>query len=135
VRGKECWGFKVKDSEQREVPVPDDLLASLKAWKRKHPRTQLDLSNGNNQPNGHLLRSLKRLAKREKLNCGRCDGCKGRHGECQDWTLHKLRRTYCTTLLRNRVDLRTVQQLMGHADLESTLRYLRPAQTKPCRQS
>jgi site-specific recombinase XerD len=48
-------------------------------------------------------------------------------GECQEWTLHKFRRTYCTTLLRSGLDLRTVQAYMGHADLASTMRYLRPA--------
>ncbi len=127
VRGKERYGFKVKDSEQRELPIPNDLLDSLKAWKKQHPATRLVLTNGHGNPHQHLLRALKRLAKREKLNCGKCDGCKGQLGECQEWTLHKFRRTYSTTLLRSGVDLRTVQALMGHADLESTLRYLRPA--------
>ena len=46
------------------------------------------------------------------------------------WTLHKLRRTYATTLLRNGVDLRTVQRFMGHSDMNSTMRYLRPASSK-----
>ena len=46
--------------------------------------------------------------------------------ECELWFLHKFRSTYATTLLRNGVDIRTVQKLMGHSDLGSTMRYLRP---------
>ena len=78
------------------------------------------------QPNTKLLRSLKRLTGKAGLACNRCQGCKTR-GECRQFTLHKFRRTYATTLLRNGVDLRTVQAFMGHADLESTMRYLTPA--------
>ena len=33
VQGKPYWGFTVKDSEQRDVPIPDDLLAHLETWK------------------------------------------------------------------------------------------------------
>ncbi|HEX4068188.1 MAG TPA: site-specific integrase [Acidobacteriaceae bacterium] len=131
VRGKMHWGFKPKDSEQRDVPIPSDLLALLKDWRAKHLKTRLVLGTGkdHNKPNGHLLRNLKALAKRAGLACKECDGCKGANG-CSQFTLHKLRRTYGTTLLRAGVDVRTVQALLGHSDLESTLRYLRPAGTK-----
>jgi integrase len=127
VQGKPAQGFKVKDSEQRDIPIPDDLLDRLKKWREEHPGQKLILGTKKDNPNMHLLRQLKRLANREKLNCGVCEGCTGDVKECQEWTLHKLRRTYATTLLRNGIDLRTVQHFMGHADLASTSRYLRPA--------
>lgn len=132
VQGKPHWGFKVKDSEQRDVPIPNDLLHHLKAWREMHPKARLVLGTGekHDKPNGHLLRNLKALAKRAGLTCGVCGGCKSRAGECSEFTLHKLRRTYATTLLRKGVDVRTVQMLLGHADLASTLRYLRPAGSK-----
>lgn len=133
VRGKEKYGFKVKDSEQREVPIPDSLLAELKAWKQKHDAKGLVLPTQRGRPNRKLLRTLKRAAKDAKLNCGRCAGCKGQNQECQEWTLHRFRRTYATTLLRNGFDLRTVQAYMGHADLASTMRYLRPATSSEMR--
>ena len=66
------------------------------------------------------------LARQAGLNCGRCDGCHER-GECREFTLHKFRRTYITTLLRQGIDLRTVQAYAGHKDIASTMRYLRPA--------
>jgi site-specific recombinase XerD len=39
--------------------------------------------------------------------------------------LRGFRCTYCTTLLRSGMDLRTVQSLMGHHGIQSTMRYLR----------
>jgi integrase len=130
VQGKPSWGFKVKDSEQRDVPIPDDLLARLENWRTDHGKNRLILGTKKGNPNMHVLRQLKRLVNRAKLNCGVCEGCKSSVKECQGWTLHKLRRTYATKLLRNAIDLRTVQAYMGHADLASTMRYLRPASTK-----
>jgi integrase len=127
VSSKPRYEFRVKDSEERDIPVPDDLLAELDHWHKAHPHGGLLLGTAGGNPNRKLLRTLKRLAKREGLNCNRCDGCRTKLHECQEWTLHKFRRTYCTTLLRSGLDLRTVQAYMGHADLASTMRYLRPA--------
>lgn len=38
VQGKKRWDFGVKDSEQREIPCPADLLKRLKAWHEDRPR-------------------------------------------------------------------------------------------------
>ena len=127
VSSKPRYGFRVKDSEERDIPIPDDLLEELEKRHKSHPQGALVIGTKHGNPNSKLLRTLKRLATRAKLNCGKCDGCKGRARECQAWTLQKFRRTYCTTLLRSGVDLRTVQAYMGHANLASTMRYLRPA--------
>ena len=94
VQGKKFWDFRVKDSEQREIPCSADLLKTLRAWRKKHPNSRLIVGTANDSPDTHLLRSLKRLAKRAGLNCGKCDGCNLKLNECQGWTLHKLRRTY-----------------------------------------
>jgi integrase len=127
LRAKPKYGFKLKDCEQRAMPLPDELMSLLKGYRKSHPNGNLILGGKNDRPPGKLLRLLKNCARRAGLNCGNCDACLGRE-ECERWFLHRFRATYCTKLLRSGMDLRTVQQMMGHADLASTMRYLRPAE-------
>jgi integrase len=112
VRGKPEYGWKIKDSEQRDIPIPTDLLAMLKEWRTQNPKAKLVLGTSNDRPNTKFLAMLKVIASRAGV---------------ADAELHSFRRTYATTLLRGGMDLRTVQMLMGHSDLESTMRYLTPA--------
>ncbi|HVC48032.1 MAG TPA: site-specific integrase [Terracidiphilus sp.] len=130
VQGKPRWNFRVKTHEQRHVPIPNDVLDELRAWKEKRAGQSLILGTKNGNPNTKLLFALKTLARRAKMNCGRCEGCKSKRRECESFTLHKFRRSYITTLLRNGIDLRTVQAYAGHKDIASTMRYLRPASAK-----
>jgi integrase len=130
VQSNAKYGFKVKDKEQRDVPLPKELLSRLKKYRGKHPDAQLvfGAQGGEvDEPDGHLLRRLKGLVHDAGLNCGHCAPCLERE-ECENWYLHKFRATYITTLLRNEVDIRTVMTLSGHSDLESVMRYLRPAE-------
>ena len=126
VQSKDEWQFRPKTWEQREIPIPEDVMLELRAWEAARPGHALVLGTRNRKLNSKLLRGLKQLAKNAGLNCGRCAGCQ-ELGECREFTLHRLRRTYLTTLLRNGIDLRTVQAYAGHKDLTSTMRYLRPA--------
>jgi integrase len=129
VQGKPRWGFTVKTWEQREIPIPDDVLEKLKNWQDARAGQTLILGTKNRLPNTKLLRTLKRLVHNAGLNCKRCKTCLERN-ECEGYTLHRFRRTYITTLLRSGIDLRTVQAYAGHKDLASTMRYLRPATGK-----
>lgn len=132
LRANPKWGFKLKDYEEREVPLKADLLKSLQKYRQAHPGTQLVFGAKGGEldaPDGHLLRRLKRLVRAAELNCKVCDGCNKRN-ECERWWLHKFRATYITTLLRNGVDLRSVMALSGHSDLDSVMRYLRPAESE-----
>lgn len=126
VQAKEEWGFSPKAWEQRDVPIADDLLKELNQWKDTREGQAIVLGTRNRKPNTKLLRTLKRLVHRAGLNCERCESCR-RLNECQEYTLHRFRRTYLTTLLRNGIDLRTVQAYAGHKDIASTMRYLTPA--------
>ncbi len=46
-----------------------------------------------------------------------------RYGE---YTVYSFRHTYATSMLRSGVDIRTVQELMGHEKITTTMKYLRP---------
>jgi len=48
--------------------------------------------------------------------------------------LHKFRATFATMHLAAGVDLRTVQAWLGHTNLESTIRYLKPARGEAMRE-
>jgi integrase len=130
VQGKPHWDWKIKDRESRDVPIPSDVLNELRSRRERYPKTRLIVGTASDKPNWHLLRTLKRLAHRFGLNCGECKGCRSKARECENWTLHELRRTFCTTLLRNGVDARSVQAWAGHESLETTLKYLRPSAAK-----
>jgi integrase len=84
----------------------------LKGWREKNPKATIMLPTSTGRPNTKLLNALKSVARNAKVS---------------NSTLHRFRRTYCTTLLRGGMDLRTAQLLMGHKDLASTMRYLTPA--------
>jgi site-specific recombinase XerD len=51
-----------------------------------------------------------------------------------DFWLHKFRATFATWTLWGGVDLRTVQLWMGHSDMESTMRYLKPNRSQAVRE-
>ena len=132
VRSKPAYDHRIKDAEERELPIPEELVAQLQAYRETVPRDHRLVfgrkGGKKHAPDGHLLRRLKLLVRQAKLNCGSCSTCLSVN-ECERWFLHKFRATFCTTLLRSGMDLRTVQRLAGHSDLSSTMRYLRPAGT------
>jgi site-specific recombinase XerD len=53
--------------------------------------------------------------------------------EEDNFRLHKFRATFATRCLWAGVDLRTVQQWLGHSDMESTMRYLKPSRSQHVR--
>lgn len=142
VTEKTAIGFAPKNYQERTIPVPDELVAILEAHRKRqrageylifptsHHNTMQGRPGG--QRDRHMLDTLKRLALRAGLNCGRCRSTY--HGEpatcaeapiCAKFGLHKFRHTYATTLLRDGVDIVSLQKLLGHADLDSTRKYLR----------
>lgn len=71
-------------------------------------------------PKLDFLDGLKAVAERAKL-------------DKENFRLHKFRATFATWSLWAGVDLRTVQQLLGHSDMESTMRYLKPSRSQHVR--
>jgi hypothetical protein len=134
VKAKPKLGFIPKDWEEREVPIPDRLWNSLRDHKASASANHaLVFASSNGKVVHDFLRQCKSVAWRAGLNCGLCDTAQGhcaRGPHCQNWFLHKFRATFATMHLRAGVDLTTVQTRMGHKDLESTMRYLKPARDR-----
>ena len=129
IKKNEEFGFKVKDHEEREVPIEGHLLQRLREYRKAHPEYKLVTAYDGETPDGHLLRQLKAVVSQAAIGCGTCEGCRRKSlPECEHWYLHKFRATYTTMLLRAGIDLRTVMKFTGHSDLASVMRYLRPAE-------
>lgn len=129
VKANPKFGFKVKDAEERDVPIPKALADRLEEFRKRHAKETLVTGTKEGTPQTHMLRSLKRAVNKAKLQCGKCEGClRKKNPECERWFLHKFRSTYITTLLRSGYDLRTVMGFSGHSNLDTVLRYLRPAE-------
>jgi integrase len=122
VTHKPDRGWTPKAYREREIPIPQNLVDLLREWKRKRgdKACPLVFATKGCKVKLDFLDCLKRVAERATLNPDEC------------W-LHKFRATYATWSLRAGVDLRTVQDRMGHKDLESTMRYLRPDRSPEAR--
>jgi len=70
----ERFGWKVKDTEQRIIGIPDKVMERLAARRERHPGDGLVFPNSKGNPDTHMLRIIKRVALRAALNCGTCTG-------------------------------------------------------------
>jgi integrase/recombinase XerD len=108
-------GFQPKTWEERVIEIPSDLLTMLRGAMR---RSHLVFANKNGNKYTHAWDDCKSIAAKA--------GIVEAHP-------HKFRATYATKLLQSGVDLKTVQSLLGHKNLESTMRYLARAQSHEVR--
>jgi integrase len=136
VTAKPIWQFKPKNYEERAVPVPAALIEHLRSLKEQRGAVPSNpvFPNSRGKPNSMNIDIVKEVAYRAKLNCGQCVT---KHGNrcvegpyCQRFFLHKFRHTFATEHLRDGVDIRTLQNWMGHRDIQSTMVYLKGIQSK-----
>lgn len=119
VRAKPEFGFTTKTHEERQIPLPTELLAQLAAFKFM-ATSRLVFPTRTGRPNNKWLYTLKRVAKRAGLNP-------------RDFWLHRFRATFASWCLRNSIDIKSVQYLLGHRNIESTMRYLAPVRNEELR--
>jgi site-specific recombinase XerD len=109
--GRNCLVAHGKGDKDRYVPIPSAVVAALKSWIGDRTAGPVFL-----QPNGKRLAKrtvqlrVKRIAKRAGI---------ARNVKC-----HTLRHTFATRLVDTGADVRLVQELMGHASLNTTEVYL-----------
>jgi len=114
-------GWTPKAYKEREIPIPTKLAKSLKAWRAKASKgCALVFPTAGCRPKLDFLDCLKAAVTRTRL-------------DPDNFWLHKFRATFATKCLWAGVDLRTVQQWLGHSDMESTMRYLKPSRSQHTR--
>lgn len=106
------WVRRGKGGHDRAVPLPDQLLAELRAYGEHHrPADWLFPGRGGRPLHGVVLQRAIHLARRAA-------------GLRKVATCHTLRHCYATHLLEAGTDLPTLQRLLGHRHLATTLGYL-----------
>lgn len=105
-----------KGRKDRYVMLSEQLLGILRAyWKCTHP--QHFLFPGPNPARPITVRSLQRA----------CRLAAEAAGLDKTVTVHTLRHSFATHLLEQGVDIRVIQDLLGHRHIDSTARYARVA--------
>jgi site-specific recombinase XerD len=104
-----------KGSKERVVPLNEAVVEAISDYLVRRPKTESRHLFVSRQGEALACRAVNRTVGRAIRRAG-LEG----HGI----TPHKLRHTFATHLIRNGVDVRTVQELLGHSDLETTAKYL-----------
>ncbi len=104
--------LKTKSQKKREIPIGDGI-SRLLLKEKKHP----DSSYVFCQEDGRRIGSFRKAFKTALKKAG-----------IEDFTFHDLRHTFASHLVMSGVDLKTVQEIMGHASFTTTLRYAHLAQ-------
>jgi integrase/recombinase XerC len=103
-----------KGQKQRTVPVLSIVRETIAAWLRYHPQpdpaSPLFVGVRGGPLNPGVVQRRMRNYRRE-------------HSLPESATPHALRHSFATHLLRAEADLRSVQELLGHANVATTQRY------------
>lgn len=101
-------GDYAKSGKSRYVPLNDEAFAALRDWRTVAECTEWVFPNGNDGPLTSIRSSWKRVLQSASIS---------------DFRWHDLRHHFASSLVMKGVDLNTVRELLGHADLSMTLRY------------
>lgn len=96
-----------KNNEARVIPVNETLHRELSRLQRKL-QSDYVFSDGKGRPFGDIKKGFSSALKRIGI---------------KDFRFHDLRHTFGSQLVMQGVDLRTVQQVMGHKEIKMTVRY------------
>ena len=96
-----------KNNKTRVIPINNSLYHELSGLRRSSNGSYV-FADKNGRPYGEIKRSFASSLKR---------------AEIKDFRFHDLRHTFGSYMVMQGVDIRTVQQLMGHKDIKMTMRY------------
>lgn len=98
-----------KGGKSRVVPMNETVRTTLEGWRKMNPDSDLVFTGVRSGGKMHSLRSSwGRVLKEAKI---------------ENYRWHDMRHTFASQLVMRGVDLNTVRELLGHADLKMTIRY------------
>jgi len=102
-------GTDAKSGKTRHVPLNSEIVAVLKLWRKQSPSTNtLVFPGSKGKPLTDIKTAWTKLLKDAKI---------------EKFRWHDMRHDFASRLVMAGVDLNTVRELLGHADLKMTLRY------------
>lgn len=107
LRTKVITVLNSKNGEKREVPINEDL-ARILFRVPKNSKSPYVFCKDDGTPYGSVKVSFNSALGRAKI---------------KNFRFHDLRHTFASRLVMRGVDLKTVQELLGHKDMTMTLRY------------
>ena len=96
-----------KGAEKREIPM-NNLVYTTLLSTRKKPNSRYVFCHKNGRPYRDVRASLDKAARKARIERVR---------------FHDLRHTFASQLVMAGIDLKTIQELLGHKTIEMTLRY------------
>lgn len=109
IRNGHIYLTHTKTGEGRQIPVSEALAGLFKGLRAKHGLRSPHVFLG---PKGKPIEAVR------KSFAGAC-----RRAGIEGFRFHDLRHTFASWLVMKGVDLKTVQELLGHKTLTMTLRY------------
>ena len=107
LKNRKITVINAKNNESRIIPINNTLYRELSLILKK-ATGECVFSDENGRPYGDIKKSFLKALENAKI---------------EDFRFHDLRHTFGSYLVMNGVDLKTVQQIMGHKDIRMTMRY------------
>lgn len=104
----------------RSVPIPKTILSKLKSYKSEQNKLILSLDEDDYQNNNYVFCNNDGTIMDPKKPNRRLTTILN-NSDIDHITFHGLRHTYCTRLFEAGVPPKTVQSLVGHKDIETTM--------------
>lgn len=101
-------GEIAKSGKTRYIPLNEEAIHVLKAWRKQTNGTLLIFPNKDGKQFNEIKKSWATILK---------------IAEIEDFRWHDLRHHFASKLAMAGVDLNTIRELLGHADIKMTLRY------------
>lgn len=107
LRNRKITVINAKNNETRVIPINQTLYQELLTLSEK-VKGEYVFSGRNGHPYGDIKKGFSAALNRAGI---------------EDFRFHDLRHTFGSHLVMQGVDLKTVQQVMGHKDIKMTMRY------------
>jgi integrase len=107
LKNRKITIVNTKNNESRVIPINQTLYQELLRLFEKS-QGEYVFANRDGRPFGDIKRGFSSALKKAKI---------------EDFRFHDLRHTFGSYLVMEGVNLKTVQQVMGHKDIRLTLRY------------